>query len=149
MAQRFTRRHLAGLCAIAAVGLVGILAAYVLAVPAGADVLVIRTAGLPDISHHPKPSRRPESGTAVWLVREGTGWLAFSNRSPHPRGCEVRWVAEEQKFVEPCLGQIFDRTGLNVGGPAPRGLDAYPVRVKGPDTVEVDLSHPRPVSGGP
>lgn len=82
--------------------------------------------------------------TAIWLVRDGQQWLAFSNQTPHPFGCEAVWDAKQQKFVEPCLGQVFDRDGVNVAGPAPRGLDQYPVRQTGEYTIEIDLAKPTP-----
>lgn len=86
----------------------------------------------------------PKEPTAIWLVHDGDRWLAFSNQTAHPRACEVTWDAAQKRFVEPCLGQVFDRTGVNVAGPAIRGLDQYPVAETGWQTIEIDLANPRP-----
>jgi hypothetical protein len=71
------------------------------------------------------------------------------DESGHPRACEVVWQPETATFTDPCLGTVYDRTGLNVGGPAPRGLDAYPVKVSEREyvgkLVTVDLTKPKPV----
>lgn len=103
-----------------------------------------------DVSRHPLLGKTwanattSKAPTAIWLVRDGQQWLAFSNQTPHPLGCEAIWDAKSKQFVEPCLGQIFDRDGVNVAGPAPRGLDQYPVRVTEHGSVEIDLAKPTP-----
>lgn len=38
-------------------------------------------------------------------------------------GCTVPWNADENLFHCPCHGSMYDKTGKNVGGPAPRPLD--------------------------
>ncbi len=38
-------------------------------------------------------------------------------------GCTVPWVPEEGRFHCPCHGSIFERTGQNIAGPAPRPMD--------------------------
>ena len=43
-------------------------------------------------------------------------------------------------FEDPCGGSIFALDGDCTGGPCPRGLDRYAVKVRG-DEAEVDLRH--------
>jgi Rieske Fe-S protein len=45
----------------------------------------------------------------------------------------------EVAFEDPCGGSVFALDGSWVGGPAPRALDHYPVRVVG-DTAQVRVS---------
>lgn len=112
---------------------------------------MMNTKDLPAISRQPIPRGLRARGTtnqpptALWLVHEGEEWRALSNQPPHPKGCGVEWVPAEELFVEPCLGEVFDKSGLNVAGPAPRGMDEFPVVVRGVGLIEVDLSKPTPV----
>lgn len=126
------------------VGLVGMAAVSVLAGPKPDRAMAVQTKGLPAISQHwipdeVKPSYSTLPGpSAVWLVRDGEGWLAFSNRSNH-RGCLVNWSEEWQRLYDVCSHAMWDRSGLNVAGPAPRPLDTYPVTVREHGWVEIDL----------
>lgn len=113
--------------------------------------LVVPAENLPEVSQHPVPSllhsdfttaRKP---SVIWLVRQPDGtYRALSNQTAHPRGCSINWYPDSRRFVDPCLGSVFDRTGLNVAGPAPRGLDSYVVRAAG-RILEIDLSRTTPV----
>ena len=64
------------------------------------------------------------------------GFLAISRKCTH-LGCTVPWVAEENKFICPCHGSVFDITGNAISPPAPRALDVYPVTIEN-DIVKVD-----------
>lgn len=44
-------------------------------------------------------------------------------------GCTVPWVEGEHRFHCPCHGSIYQYDGTRVAGPAPRALDAFPVKV--------------------
>lgn len=153
MAKRLVRRHWVLLGAVT--GLVGMMAISVLAVNREPPHLAIYTRDLPAVSQHAIPRSMQISATtatlptAIWLVRADDTWRAFSNQTAHPRACEVEWRADLQRFFDPCLGSVFDRTGLNVAGPAPRGLDSYPVATRGENRVEINLSRPQPVSSRP
>jgi len=46
-------------------------------------------------------------------------------------GCPVRWVASARLFLCPCHGGVFYDDGSVAGGPPPRALSQYPVRVAG------------------
>ena len=139
---------------LAGAAILGMFAMSVVGAPLLAEpVIGIDTRELPAVSHHPIPRELHAVGTngnwhkptAVWLVWQEAGWLALSDASPHPFGCPVTWHPEQGKFMDPCLGQVFDVAGLNIAGPAPHGLDAYPVTAKSDTVIEVHLSRPQPV----
>ena len=52
-------------------------------------------------------------------------------------GCRVPWCKASQWFECPCHGSRYNRVGEKKGGPAPRGLDRFPVDVSG-GSVTVD-----------
>ena len=53
---------------------------------------------------------------------EERGWLAFDARAAGaPRECVVRWVADEEVFVDPCSSERYPPDG--------EGLRRYPVTV--------------------
>ena len=50
-------------------------------------------------------------------------------------GCRVPWCKPAQWFECPCHGSRYNRVGEKKGGPAPRGLDRFPVEVSGGSVV--------------
>lgn len=50
-------------------------------------------------------------------------------------GCRVPWCKSSQWFECPCHGSQYNRVGEKKGGPAPRGLDRFPVSVQGGSVV--------------
>jgi menaquinol-cytochrome c reductase iron-sulfur subunit len=81
----------------------------------------------------PDPSPLPWAGvvaeTAAWLKRsEDGGFVAFSVNCTH-LGCPVRWVSDAKLFLCPCHGGVYTQDGEVAGGPPPRSLFQYPVRV--------------------
>jgi quinol---cytochrome c reductase iron-sulfur subunit, bacillus type len=67
---------------------------------------------------------------AVWLRNSGDGELtAFSVNCTH-LGCPVRWEPEANLFLCPCHGGVYYSDGRVAGGPPPRPLARYPVRVR-------------------
>jgi Rieske Fe-S protein len=92
----------------------------------------------------------------VFVARETDGDLvAFLGRSTH-LGCQValandpRWPRFRQApnvaFEDPCGGSVWAVDGDCLGGPCPRGLSTFPLKVTG-DTAQIDLS--RTVPGKP
>ncbi len=98
---------------------------------------------LPVVSAGPLEAFEPGSVTAFpagkfYLVRlEDGGFLALSRTCTH-LGCTVPWVEEEGRFLCPCHASVFDRRGVVEKPPAPRPLDAHPVRIEN-GIVKVDL----------
>lgn len=94
------------------------------------------------------PLKRFKPGTITafqkgkfYLARlEDGGFLALSRKCTH-LGCTVPWRADENRFVCPCHGSIFDIRGDVVRPPAPRPLDLYLVRIEN-GIVKIDASTP-------
>jgi cytochrome b6-f complex iron-sulfur subunit len=65
-------------------------------------------------------------------VMEGyeKGVVALYQKCVH-LGCRVPWCKPSQWFECPCHGSQYNRVGEKKGGPAPRGLDRFPVTVEG------------------
>jgi menaquinol-cytochrome c reductase iron-sulfur subunit len=67
---------------------------------------------------------------AAWLRHEPEGRLiAFSVNCTH-LGCPVRWEPEANLFMCPCHGGVYYSDGKVAGGPPPRPLPRYPVRLR-------------------
>ena len=58
------------------------------------------------------------------------GVVALFQKCVH-LGCRVPWCQNSQWFECPCHGSKYNRVGEKKGGPAPRGLDRFPVDVAG------------------
>jgi menaquinol-cytochrome c reductase iron-sulfur subunit len=66
----------------------------------------------------------------VYVVPRSNGNLkVLSSVCPH-LGCSVRWIAEQGKFVCPCHGGTFTRTGARVSGPPLRSMDELESKVE-------------------
>ena len=50
-------------------------------------------------------------------------------------GCRVPWCQTSQWFECPCHGSKYNRVGEKKDGPAPRGLDRWPVIIEGGDLI--------------
>jgi menaquinol-cytochrome c reductase iron-sulfur subunit len=80
-----------------------------------------------------EPSPLPWAGqtaqTAVWLRRDDTTtFTAFGVNCTH-LGCPVNWRPSSGLFLCPCHGGVYYSDGTVAGGPPPRALFQYPVRV--------------------
>ena len=74
--------------------------------------------------------------TSLWLRRDGEAdFTAFAVNCTH-LGCPVRWLAEANLFLCPCHGGVYYKDGSVAGGPPPRPLVQYSVRVQN-DQVQV------------
>ena len=62
------------------------------------------------------------------------GLVAIYQKCVH-LGCRVPWCKTSQWFECPCHGSQYNRVGEKKGGPAPRGLDHFPVSVDGGNVV--------------
>jgi len=77
----------------------------------------------------------------LYLVRlESGGVLALSRRSTH-LGCAINWRPDLEFqgrkgwFRDPCGGSNWAVDGSMVSGPAPRGMDRYPLAVVGGEVI--------------
>jgi cytochrome b6-f complex iron-sulfur subunit len=66
------------------------------------------------------------------------GVVALYQKCVH-LGCRVPFCATSQWFECPCHGSQYNRVGEQKGGPAPRGLDRFPVDTTG-DKVAVNTA---------
>jgi len=64
------------------------------------------------------------------------GYVALYQKCVH-LGCRVPWCQTSQWFECPCHGSKYNRVGEKRGGPAPRGLDRFPLQVSG-GNISVD-----------
>jgi cytochrome b6-f complex iron-sulfur subunit len=81
------------------------------------------------------------------------GLRALYQKCPH-LGCRVPYCDSAQQFQCPCHGSIYNVIGEYLQGPAPRGMDRFPITIQSDGTVMVDTSTivegpPRGVHLGP
>ena len=80
------------------------------------------------------------------------GMRALFQKCPH-LGCRVPFCPGSQRFECPCHGSIYNIIGEYIQGPAPRGMDRFPIQIKGRrvlvDTSTVVEGPPRGVLEGP
>ncbi len=85
---------------------------------------------------------RDADGKTVWLNKKEVPYIAFSGKCPH-LGCGYKWRKHKllgQVFLCPCHLSIYDAAGKVLDGPAPRPLDALPIKVSaGGDVQIVDM----------
>ncbi|HVN52056.1 MAG TPA: Rieske (2Fe-2S) protein [Acidimicrobiales bacterium] len=94
------------------------------------------------------------TGTATYVpegrlyVTNAKGTLfALSQKCPH-LGCRVPYRDSSGRFECPCHGSVFDLGGEWITGPAPRGMDRYPLTlVKGNLIADTSKLEPGPNHG--
>ena len=94
------------------------------------------------------PSPLPWAGqtarTSLWVRRSGpTDFIAFAVNCTH-LGCPVNWQSSANLVLCPCHGGVYYADGRVAGGPPPRPLVRYDVRVDG-SSVQVQ-TRPLPVA---
>ena len=78
--------------------------------------------------------------TSAWLWRRGQeDFVAFINYCTH-LGCGVTWIPGAHIYLCPCHGSVYNTDGTVAGGPAPRPLYRYDVRVR-KGRVEIKTQH--------
>jgi cytochrome b6-f complex iron-sulfur subunit len=75
------------------------------------------------------------------------GYVALYQKCPH-LGCRVPWCDTSQWFECPCHGSKYNRVGEKRGGPAPRGMDRFPLEVSG-GSITVDTATTSLIQGPP
>jgi cytochrome b6-f complex iron-sulfur subunit len=80
------------------------------------------------------------------------GLRALYQKCPH-LGCRVPFCDTAQQFQCPCHGSIYNVIGEYLGGPTPRGLDRFPIRIQDGrvlvDTSNLMVGPPRDLVDGP
>jgi hypothetical protein len=113
--------------------------------PASEQVLI---GAVSDFPPSDQPYRVFIDGSPLYVVSAGGELIALNpliKKGP-TRSCRVKWVPVNMRFEDPCWGAKFDVRGNYLDGPASRGLDQYPLKIK-TDRVWVDLA--RPIPGAP
>jgi cytochrome b6-f complex iron-sulfur subunit len=67
-------------------------------------------------------------------ITAGSSVMALYHRCVH-LGCRVPWCQSSQWFECPCHGSRYNRWGEFRGGPAPRGLDRFPLTIDNGNVV--------------
>ena len=80
-----------------------------------------------------------------YITQYQGGLRALYQKCPH-LGCRVPFCQSAAQFQCPCHGSIYNIIGEYLHGPAPRGMDRFPIRIE-QDRVVVDTSSP--VEGPP
>ncbi|WP_420622119.1 ubiquinol-cytochrome c reductase iron-sulfur subunit [Candidatus Poriferisodalis sp.] len=100
------------------------------------------------IQPYPTDSATQSNAEATYggVVLEGIrlGYVALWQKCPH-LGCKVPVCGSSQWFECPCHGSKYNRVGEKKSGPAPRGMDRFPVTIE-EGNVYVDTGS---VSQGP
>ena len=103
--------------------------------------------------HHAVPGRRARRRPrrSYYAPRSSPAWrpgiVALYQKCVH-LGCRVPWCQTSQWFECPCHGSKYNRVGEKKGGPAPRGLDRFPVDVTGGKVIDRHRDrHPGPPIG--
>lgn len=79
------------------------------------------------------------TGRLVWTNKKDFPYIVFSGKCPH-LGCGYKWRTHKvlgQVFLCPCHLSIYDAGGTVLDGPAPRPLDALPIRVSAGGDIEI------------
>ena len=87
----------------------------------------------------PKAKGVPEYKELISGMESGV--VASYQKCPH-LGCRVPECKGSQWFECPCHGSQYNRVGEKKGGPAPRGMDHFPITVGGSGDVVIDTSNP-------
>ncbi|MFA5891584.1 MAG: ubiquinol-cytochrome c reductase iron-sulfur subunit [Actinomycetota bacterium] len=90
-------------------------------------------------------SVRHFSNGRFYVTRVDGELRAVYQKCPH-LGCRIPFCESSNQFECPCHGSVFNRKGEYVRGPAPRGMDSFPVREEGDDVI-VDTG--RVITGPP
>lgn len=69
-----------------------------------------------------------EPAGRFWQANTDEGYMALYAVCTH-LGCLPKWVTANTRFECPCHGSKFEADGAYIEGPAPRGLDRFPVTI--------------------
>lgn len=105
-----------------------------------------------DPAELPAKGSPPESFPSgrFWVSNTDRGLLAMFAVCTH-LGCLPKWVPTNTRFECPCHGSKYQSDGSWIEGPAPRGLDRFPVTITYSDgsTVQTDSTGaPLPLNPG-
>ena len=73
-------------------------------------------------------------GGKFYIINNEDGALAIYWKCVH-LGCTVPWNEDNDQFICPCHGSVYNRVGERVAGPAPRPLDLFPMTIDGSNVI--------------
>ena len=79
------------------------------------------------------------TGRVIWTNKRDVPYVVFSGKCPH-LGCGYKWRSHKiigKVFLCPCHLSIYDASGKVLDGPAPRPLDALPIRVTSNGDIQI------------
>lgn len=80
--------------------------------------------------------------TTAWIVKQADDRVvAFAPQCTH-LGCAYHWDQPKGTFVCPCHASLFSIEGKVLGGPAPRPLDKYAIKIERGDLLLGPLETP-------
>jgi cytochrome b6-f complex iron-sulfur subunit len=99
------------------------------------------------------PADLPSAGSAPVFVASGRfhvsntlkGLLVLYGVCTH-LGCLPKWAATNERFECPCHGSKYRANGTWIEGPAPRGLDHFPIKVIYTDGTEAINDGLKPIA---
>lgn len=103
----------------------------------------LKTSGFGGKVRTVSPAAVPETGVIevpaarAYLGRVEGQIVAFSEKCSH-LGCRVPYCESSSQFECPCHGSVFNRVGDYLEGPAPRGMDRYPVELGDDGLLYID-----------
>jgi cytochrome b6-f complex iron-sulfur subunit len=138
---KVNRREFLNIAFLASIGLVSLEAAgltILFAMPTFQEGEFGGVVDVGPISELPAPSDPPrnEPRVKLWVSNTDQGVMGIYKVCTH-LGCLYNWSEQEVRFLCPCHGSQFDKTGNYLAGPAPRSLDRFVVRVVDPETGQV------------
>jgi cytochrome b6-f complex iron-sulfur subunit len=134
--RSLTRREVLGyawLVSLAALAGVGLRLGARFARPRAAEGQFGGAFNLGLVSALPAPGSAPrhEPAGRFWLVNTPAGLIGLQQACTH-LACLCEWDEQSRQFVCPCHGSRFAEDGVPLGGPAPRALDRFVLRIETP-----------------
>lgn len=130
--------------AMIAVPIAGYFMDPVLRSASGAAGTWVKLAGLSELGSDPKKFTisaekvegfmKQKVAADVYAFKDGDKMVALSNTCQH-LGCPVAYTESDGKFHCPCHGGVYDKEGVNIGGPPPRPLSRYATKVENGDLM--------------
>lgn len=71
------------------------------------------------------------STKSVWVVKLSTGEIHVYNPHCTHLGCAFAWNRDQERFLCPCHGGVYDLNGRVLAGPPPRPLDTMEHTIDG------------------
>ncbi len=140
MSYNMKRRSFITKAGVGGAGLIGIAGAWtswdlIQPLPTsgfGGKVRTVAPTAVPDKGVLEVPAAR------AYLGKDPEGIVvAYSEKCSH-LGCRVPFCESSSQFECPCHGSVFNQSGDYITGPAPRGMDQYPVELGDDGLLYID-----------